>query len=121
MIEIRTERSDGARIVRVVGSFGPDDDPAALVARLSRDAGSGPLVVDLAGLEPVSGPEVRVLLAALGGGCTAGVTAIVHPDLEARRLLRAASRGIPVAPSTDLVLGGRFAAAMVAERRPATT
>jgi len=119
MIEIRTERSDGARIVRVEGSFGPEDDPAALVSRLTREAGNGPLVVDLGGLEPLSCPEVHVLLAMLASACTACVTAIVHPDLEARRLLRAASRGIPVAPSTDLVLGGRFAAAMVAERRPA--
>lgn len=119
MIEIRTERSDGARIVRIEGSLGPEDDPTALVSRLTREAGSGPLVIDLAGLEPLSCPEVRVLLAMLASACTASVTAIVHPDLEARRLLRAASRGVPVAPSLDLVLGGRFAAAMVAEERPA--
>ena len=46
MIEIRTERSDGARIVRIEGSLGPEDDPTALVGlplirtcRLIRAAG----------------------------------------------------------------------------------
>jgi len=99
--------------VHVDGSLDAHDDVGALVDSLNREAGSRPLVIDLTGLEPPNGPGVDALLGFLAHAPTRAATVLVHPDLETRRVLRAAAEGLPVVPSNEMVLHGRFAAAIV--------
>lgn len=118
MIVITTDRCEGAQVVHIEGAFDAADDPVSLVAHLSRAVGEQPLVLDLAGLDPATGPKVEMLLAALAHAPTRAATVLVHPDLTTRRALRASSDGLPVVPSNDLVLHGRFAAAIAANAGP---
>ena len=115
MIVFRTESCGAARVVHLDGSLESTDDPVALVGRLVAEAGRNPLVVDLTGLSPATGPGVSTLLRALAHAPTSTATVLVHPDLEARRALRALAEGLPVVPSHDLVLQGPFAAAIVTQ------
>ncbi len=107
MIVLTTEPCAGARVVHLAGAFEATDDPIALVDHLIGEAGAGPLIIDLTGLSPPLGPETELLLAALAHAPTHPATALVHPDLETRRALRATAGGMPVVPSNDLVLHGR--------------
>lgn len=119
MIVFTSERCRGASVVHLDGSFEPTDDPTKLVKRILDDSGSNPVVVDLSGVEPLSGPEVAMLLRLLAATPKRDTTVLVHPDLETRRTLRARSNGLPVLPSGDLALHGRFASTLVAhEQQP---
>ncbi len=118
MIAFTTEPCNGTRVVHLAGDFAPTDDPVALVDHLAVDGGSEPLVLDLAGLTKPTGPEVEILLATLARAPLHAATVLVHPDLETRRALRAAAGRLPVVPSNDLVLHGRFAAAIAAHEKP---
>jgi hypothetical protein len=112
MIDHTSEPCEGACVVHLDGTFEPTDDPLALVDLLAAEAQHKPLVIDLSGVRPAICPEVTVLVQALAHAPTHGATVLVHPDLETRRVLRAAADGLPVVPSNDLVLHGRFAAAL---------
>lgn len=119
MIVFTTERCEWACVVHLEGSFEASDDPTQLVERLVAESRSSPLVVDLGGVEPTTGPEVSMLLRLLATAPKHDTTVLVHPDLETRRSLRARAHGLPVVPSNDLVLHGRFASALVAHEPPA--
>lgn len=118
MIVVSSEPCAGARVVHLAGALDASDDPTEVVERIVREAGTGPLVVDLTGLTPPVGPEVGVLLEALARAPARSATVLVHPDLATRRALRAVAGGLPVVPSNDLALHGRFAAAIAAEANP---
>lgn len=118
MIMITTERCEGGCVVHIKGSFEPSDDPFALVEHLVEVTGSDPLMVDLTGLVPSLGPKSTSLVRALAHAPTRGITVLIHPDLETRRALRAAAYGLPVVPSNDLVLHGRFASSLFSQQPP---
>ena len=115
MIVYTSEPFDGACVVHLDGSFQPSDDAAALAMHLVNEAGQLPLLIDLSGLHPATGAQVGALLRSLANAPARSTTVIVHPDLETRRWLRARGHGLPVVPSNDLVLQGRFASALVAD------
>jgi hypothetical protein len=114
MIVVTMERRDGTLVARLAGCFGASDDPRALAADMVASAGSSPLVVDLHDLDLPMGAEVDLLVASLAGSRIRSTTALVHPDLEVRRTLRAASGGLPVVPDRDQILQGCFASGLVA-------
>lgn len=118
MIVFTTERCGGACVAHIAGSFGSSDDPTQLVEQLVTESGTHPLVVDLSKLEPATGPMVTMLLRSLAIAPKRDTTVVVHPDLETRRHLRANAHGLPVVPSNDLMLHGRFASALVAHEPP---
>ena len=116
MIEFTTDSCEGACVVHISGSFEPSDDPVHLVEHVVEQVGDQPLIVDLSRLEPLTGTKVTILLRALARAISHATTVLIHPDLDARRSLRARAHGLPVVPSNDLVLHGRFASALVANR-----
>lgn len=98
VIVFTTERSSGPLVVYLDGSLEPGDDPGPLIDHLVGEAGCDELVIDLAGVSPPAGPGVNVFLAALAHARGHPAVVLVHPDLEARRALRAAAGGMPVVP-----------------------
>lgn len=114
MISFTSQRFEGACVVHLLGTFGEDDDPIGVAADLIEEAGAAPLLVDLSGVRPADGYPVRALVRGLAGAPTQCTTVLIHPDLETRRSLRAESHGLPVVPSSDLVLHGCYASALVA-------
>jgi hypothetical protein len=119
MIVFTTEHHDGACVVHLEGSFKDSDESRILVSDLVAEARGRPLLIDLSGVEPAAGPSVTVFLRGLAAAPSHVTTALIHPDPDIRRVLRAQAQGLPVVPNNDLVMQGRFASALVAQPQPA--
>ncbi|WP_426573759.1 hypothetical protein [Aquihabitans sp. McL0605] len=114
MIVVTTEHCGGACIVHLGGVLDASDQADVLVEHLIDGAGETPLLIDLTEVHLPSGPRMDELLLRLAAGPAQHTTVLIHPDLETRHDLRAVGHGLPVLPSSDLVLHGRFAPALIA-------